>query len=64
MEQVADSVDPLGGQDLGNTRSNAFDILNRGGKFEHSLNLQESPPLGTPRRKLQKNGSRSELHTP
>ena len=44
MEQVADSVDPLGSQDLGNTRSNAFDILNRGGKFEHALNSWEGPP--------------------
>jgi hypothetical protein len=42
MEQVADSVDPLGSQDLRNTRSNAFDILNRGGKFEHALNSGEA----------------------
>ena len=51
MEQVADSVGSPWQPRPGNTRSNAFDILNRGGEFEHSLNLQESP-LGAPRQSL------------
>jgi hypothetical protein len=31
-------MDPFGGQDFGDARSDAFDILNRGGKFEHAQN--------------------------
>jgi len=52
MEQVADSMNSLGSEDLGDTRSDAFDILNRGGKFEHARNGGK-PALSAPRRKLQ-----------
>jgi len=53
MEQVADSMDPLGSQNLGDARPHAFDVLNRCGKFEHALIRWEDPPLDAARRKLQ-----------
>ena len=36
MEQVADGVNSLGGQNFANARTNALHILDRGGKFEHA----------------------------
>ena len=42
MEQVADGVDSLGGQNFGNARTNALHILNGGGEFEHAQSWRKS----------------------
>jgi hypothetical protein len=36
MEQVADRVNFLGGENLPDARTNPLHILDRGGKFEHA----------------------------
>lgn len=46
MEQVADGMDPFGGQHVGNARSHAFDVLNRGRKFEHALMSKPALAMG------------------
>ena len=51
MQKVADGMDSLDRQDISDSRSNPFDVLNRRGKFKHAANWWKSCP-GEPGCKL------------